>query len=162
MSGGEDTQVKVWDIEARNLLAVMGGHKSSITALAAIPDGRLASGSTDTLIKIWEVDPSLEIATLEGHIAPITALCFVPGDRDTLASASMDQMVKMWDISTWTEIVTICRLVTALVLLPGGGLASGSHDTAISVWSGAGLEHEVSKLHGHNDLVLALAVTPGG
>jgi WD40 repeat protein len=140
----------------------MGGHQSSITALAAISNGRLASGSTDSLIKIWEVDPSFEVATLEGHKAAITALCFMPGNADILASASMDQTVRLWDTETYTQVSMICRLVTSLVLLPGGELASGSHDTAISLWLGNGLENEVAKLRGHADWVLSLAVLPGG
>lgn len=114
------------------------------------------------MIKIWEVDPSLEIATMKGHNAPITALCFMPGNSDTLASASQDKTVKMWNLETYTQVATICRMVTSFVMLPGGEMASGSYEKAISVWGGKGMQQEVKKLLGHADWVLSLAVLPEG
>ncbi len=48
-SGSDDKTVRVWDVGARACVAVLEGH-----ALAALPDGRLASGSWgDPLIRVW-------------------------------------------------------------------------------------------------------------
>jgi WD40 repeat protein len=33
--------------------AVLEGHTSYVSALAVLPDGRLASGSADTTVRVW-------------------------------------------------------------------------------------------------------------
>src|SRR5207249_3423475 len=43
------------------------GHSSSVEALCALPDGRLASGALDDTIRLWDVKTGAESARLEGH-----------------------------------------------------------------------------------------------
>ena len=46
--------MRVWDVGARACVAVLEGHGGGVYALAALPDGRLASGSEfDPLIRVW-------------------------------------------------------------------------------------------------------------
>ena len=46
--------MRVWDVGARACLAVLQGHLGAVTALAALPDGRLASGAySDSAIRVW-------------------------------------------------------------------------------------------------------------
>ena len=46
--------MRVWDVGARACVAVLEGHGGPVVALAALPDGRLASGSWhDPLIRVW-------------------------------------------------------------------------------------------------------------
>ena len=50
-NGGFDKTVRVWDVGAR---AVLQEHVWAVTALAALPDGRLAIGSySDSEIRVW-------------------------------------------------------------------------------------------------------------
>jgi WD40 repeat protein len=52
-SGSFDKTVRVWDVGARACVAVREGH-GWVLALAALPDGRLASGCCDApLIRVW-------------------------------------------------------------------------------------------------------------
>ena len=57
-----------------------------MTALCALPDGRLASGSYDNTIRLWDVKTGAETARLEGHSDSVDALCALPDGR--LASGS--------------------------------------------------------------------------
>ena len=53
-SGSFDKTVRVWDVGARACVASLEGHGGDVKALAALPDGRLASGSLyDPLIRVW-------------------------------------------------------------------------------------------------------------
>lgn len=55
-SGGEDTIVRIWDIQTRKLAHSLPGHKHSVAALAFSPDGKtLASGDTDHTLRWWTV-----------------------------------------------------------------------------------------------------------
>ena len=53
-AGAPTIQCACLDVGARNCVAVLGGHEGWLRALAALPDGRLASASdTDPLIRVW-------------------------------------------------------------------------------------------------------------
>ena len=46
--------MRVWDVGVRACVTVLEGHGGPVWALAALPDGRLASGSrNDPLIRVW-------------------------------------------------------------------------------------------------------------
>jgi WD40 repeat protein len=67
-SAGMDTVIKVWDLEARELLFALAGHTSSILSLEFSPDGKLlASGSFDGTTKVWNVARDSPTAGQELH-----------------------------------------------------------------------------------------------
>ena len=67
-TGSEDRTVKLWDVQARTLVATLEGHASWVWSVAFSPDGRLlATGSGDGTVKLWDVQARTLLATLEGH-----------------------------------------------------------------------------------------------
>ena len=141
-------------------IARLEGHSDSITALAALPDGRLASCSRDKTIRLWDVTSGVEIGRLEGHCKSITALAALPDGR--LASGSHDNTIRLWDVTSGVEIARLVghsKSITALAALPDGRLASGSHDNTIRLWdveSGV----EFARFKGDGGSVNALAFLP--
>src|SRR5262249_8015881 len=73
----------------------------SVTALAVLPDGRLASASGDGTIRLWDPKGGAETARLEGHTEYVTALAVLPDGR--LASASGDRTIRLWDPKSGAE-----------------------------------------------------------
>ena len=67
-------------------LMQLEAHGSGVTALVALPDGRIASASGDT-IGLWDTKTEVETARLEGR-GSVRALAALPDGR--LASASND------------------------------------------------------------------------
>jgi len=144
-------------------MARLEGYPGRVYALAALPDGRLASGSGKTII-FWNTKTGGELSRFDGcesgHL--INALVVLPDGR--LASGSGDNTVRLWDTNTGNEVARLSghrKAVTALAALPDGRLATGSDDMTIRVWdteTGA----ELVRCEGHQGAVLALAALPDG
>ncbi len=90
-------KIKIWEVEAWNLITTLKEHSDDIYSLSFSPNGKyLASGSADTTIKIWEVGSWNLIATLKGHSGSVLSVSFSP-DSKYLASGSDDGTIKIWE-----------------------------------------------------------------
>jgi len=71
----------VWNVAAQRCVAVLEGHTDFVKALAALPDGRLASGAGET-IRVWDVsglsDDPLTSPAATGPPCPTCHLPTVP------------------------------------------------------------------------------------
>jgi len=153
-SGSFDNTVRLWDVGARACVATLAGHTGYIWALAVLADGRLASGSEDKSVRLWDVATRACVGVLEWHKKTVSALAALPDGQ--LASGSAGKTIRVWDTRlgaggtgasaaigggggmahTTPEIVLEGHrdLVTTLLPLPGGRLASGSRDGAVRLW----------------------------
>ena len=138
------------------------GHAATVTALAVLPDGRLASGADDATIKLWDPASCQVQATLEGHSGSVNALAVLPDGL--LASGADDRTIKLWDPASGQLQATLeghSGWVRALAVLPDGRLASGSGDKTIRLWDPASGTCE-RLFEGHQGGVSALAVLGDG
>jgi WD40 repeat protein len=103
-------EIKVWDAETGEELAILPGHSNAISAVAFSPDGQhLASASWDQTIKVWKtgVDPRFRTFkvgnTPPPRLSPVWGLAFSPDGR-YLAAGSRNGLVKVIDVLTGAEV----------------------------------------------------------
>lgn len=160
-------EVKLWDLESKQLLRTFTGHADCIYAAAFSPDAKLlATSSYDKLIKLWDPATGQELRTLKDHIDAVYALQFTPDGR-LLVSASADRGVKIWNPATGERLYTLSDAtdgLNTLALSPDGTrVAAAGLDKSIRIWSidaksGSLLHSRIA----HEDQIIKLAWSPDG
>ena len=116
-TGGDDGQIRIWDLLTKSCVAVLKDHYSAVTSLSFAPDGRtLLSGGRDGVVMAWS---SLEkkkkgkgeyeyakVATIPVHEA-VEGVVAVGGDAFDLspsvlcvATGGEKGVVKVWRVDT--------------------------------------------------------------
>ena len=163
-SAGNST-IRIWNVATgvcKRTLRDRAFINYIVTALVALPNGKLAAVYNARTIMIWNVATGQREGTLIGHSAEVTALTVLP--NGTLASGSQDKTIKIWNVATGECERTLeghTSYVVALAVCAGGKLASGSYDKTIKIWDVATGQCERT-LQGHAWAVVALATWPGG
>jgi len=129
----------VMDVDAGAVVATRAAHaRQSVTAVAVLLDGRVASASNFGELKVWEVGAWTCVSLTKGYEdpIPISSLAVLPDGR--LASASSDNTVRLWDTASGACIRVLVghtRAIIKLAVLPNNQLASlSNNDGTIRVW----------------------------
>ncbi len=116
------------------------GHTGGITALAVLPNDKLASASSDKTIKIWDLKRlNKKPDTLIGHTDRIAALAVcTDAKEEKLASASWDKTIRIWDMQHPQNTPLILEghtdKIYSLAAGSQGFLMSGSADKTLRAW----------------------------
>jgi len=110
-----DGSLATWDVDEKDLVAVMHGHRGAVEAVLFAADGEtLYSGGEDVTVRAWDVKSGAQRRVLRGHDSAVTALA---RSGELLLSASLDRTVKSWDPG-WDSARTVIEL-------PGAPIAIG-------------------------------------
>jgi len=134
-AGCGDGKVRVVDVDAGTVVAVLEGPAGCVAALALLPYGPLACGPHGRAVRVWDVDARTCVATLAGHTGEVVSLAVLGDGR--LASGAGDNTARLWDARTHVCTGVLAGhtgTVRALVALPDGRLVTGSDDGSIRLW----------------------------
>jgi len=107
VSGGAGTNLRLWDVDKKELKNRVKGHYNAINTLVYSPDGQqLATCSNDKTVKLWKAATLEELKHFKGHSAAVYTVAFSP-DGKRLASAGGDRTIKVWDVATGKELKSI-------------------------------------------------------
>jgi eukaryotic-like serine/threonine-protein kinase len=113
-TGAEVATVRVWDLQANQLLCECHGAGQEVTALAFSPDGRrLATGGTTSaeqgILKLWDTTGGREVFSAQVSMAKLTTVTFSADGRrlaaavtpvdwsKTLKGRSAPSEIHVWD-----------------------------------------------------------------
>ncbi len=139
MTGSEGSDLKLWDIASRKLIARLEGHQREVTVIAFSRDGKmLISGDAGGQCLLWDVATRKILFKLNGHTGRINDALFLPGG-DQVLTASSDRTVSVWETDSGREVKTRVmshpRGVRAMDVTPDGErLLTASEDGQIRFW----------------------------
>ena len=91
ITGGQDGEIKVWDLVRREAVRTIKGHKQRVMAFAVSEDGRrFATASQDQDVKLWETATGKELCRWTS--VGVRNLAFAP-DGKYVATANYDTTV---------------------------------------------------------------------
>jgi WD40 repeat protein len=106
VSGGDDSDIKVWNPASGNCDAIIKDHSSRINSLCWLSDTVVASGSEDCLVKLWDIPARRWLRDFSNHTYPVHSVaCSADGSK--LASATLKGPVNVYDVPTGTTLKTI-------------------------------------------------------
>ena len=92
----------LWQRSAGDELAVMPGHRLTVSCVAFSPDGRLlATGSHDGTVCIWNPDQHSLFTSLKVTSNAVWSVAFTPDGRWLVAGCN--QNVQFWDTTSWQK-----------------------------------------------------------
>jgi U3 small nucleolar RNA-associated protein 13 len=126
-TGGDDSQVRVWDLVSKTCVATLQAHFSAVTSLSISPDGwTLLSGGRDGVVIAWSLRDYSKIATipvyeaLEGVVAVPSAMCNAPSSIVCFATGGEKGITKLWRSDTGKCVFDTTPVEAGLPTTAGG------------------------------------------
>ena len=164
-TASHDSEVRIWDVRARELKRVLRGHEGEVHTVAWSPDGKwLATGGRDRTAKLWDAEIGSVVHSFDPSNGSVARVKFSPNGKKLACSGWW--RLDVIDLDTWvleTSFYGHRRGIFSIAWSPdGASIATGSVDPLIRVWD---LPSMVGprRIPGHTARVTALAVNrPAG
>jgi WD40 repeat protein len=99
VTGGDDSEGRVWSVPEGKQLAVLEGHSDWLNSVAFSPDGKyVVTGSLDGTARIWDWPKKKTIKTIHA-IDSVGSASFDPSGRYLLTTVGTphDYAIRVWD-----------------------------------------------------------------
>lgn len=166
LSGGDDKNLRLWDVGNGAIARTFVGHMAKVTAVAFAADGTTAvSGSDDETIRVWHIPTAKELRAISAKATDLLVAYAPDGQTILSAGGYSDYSVQLWSAVTGAQLNTLSGhtdRIRAISYSRNGRVAvSGSNDKSVRLWdlmSGA----ELRTFRGHSDWVRFVGLTGDG
>lgn len=111
-------------------------HLGCVKALAASPDGRLATGGTDNVVRLFDLKKRTEIGDLQEHADTVACLTFV-GVRHLVTACDAGKIC-IWRTHDWEMLLKFQGHKAAITCVAGHPsermLVSAARDKTLRLW----------------------------
>jgi eukaryotic-like serine/threonine-protein kinase len=172
VAGCAGGQVRLWNVNTRQLISVLDPDAGWLFSLAFSPDGRTLATAHDNkhkyCVKLWDVATRNQIGQLDTKDtnAPLIGVAFSPDGKTIVttyggmyqydAKSNAVGKVVLWDTATRQEIRQLIGsrywVYQAAFSPDGETLAASDGDGAVNLWKVATGEM-ITRLSGHNGFV---------
>ncbi|CAM9215574.1 unnamed protein product [Scytosiphon promiscuus] len=171
VSGGEDSQIRMWDLRTRRCKVIFTGHSKAVTCLTALrEDGSslILSGAKDCTVRLWDINEASGCKALRkfsGHEGSVGSILKI--GPFAAVSCSNDRTLRTWDHRVKGSVGVLrghTGPVTCVQQMPANRsvLASGSADGTVMMWDVRATAKGPSyTLRGHTDRVTGLLASGG-
>jgi WD40 repeat protein len=106
-SGGEDKQVKCWDLEQNKVVRHYHGHLSAVQDLALHPVlDLLVTSARDSTARVWDMRTKAQVFCLSGHTNTVAAVLCQENDPQVI-TGSHDSTIRLWDLAAGKSVCTL-------------------------------------------------------
>jgi RNA polymerase sigma factor (sigma-70 family) len=95
--GGNDRNVRIWDVETGLLKHVLESKATSYREVSYSPDGKLLAGAGPADVPVWEIESGKVVRTLRGHQGEVHSAVF-SNRGDTITTCGSDKTIRFWRV----------------------------------------------------------------
>ncbi|KAI5736769.1 hypothetical protein M8J76_006865 [Diaphorina citri] len=165
VAGGEDPEVKLFDVSSKNLLRVFKGHKGPIHRCFFTCDNtHIASFSDDKVVALWDIPSESQMSTFTNHTDYVRAGTVSPVSSDIVISGSYDKTVNVYDTRSPDPVMSVNHgsPVESVLCLPSGGIFVTGGGLDVCIWDMLGGGKLLHKFTCHHKTVTSLCLASGG
>ncbi|PNF28960.1 U3 small nucleolar RNA-associated protein 15-like protein [Cryptotermes secundus] len=162
--GGEECQVKLFDVSSKSLLRVFKGHSSAVhRCFFTLDKTHIASFSDDKSICLWDIPSESKVTSFSEHLDYVRAGAISPVSTDIILSGGYDNIVRMYDTRINASVFNMDHgaPVESVLFLPTGGVFLSAGGTEIRVWDAFTGGRLLAKLCQHHRTVTCLCLGSG-
>ncbi|KAL0266986.1 UNVERIFIED_CONTAM: hypothetical protein PYX00_009376 [Menopon gallinae] len=137
-AGGEEHEVKLFDVAAKTLLRVFKGHTGAVhRCYFTIDNTHVVSFSDDQTVTYWDIPSEQKILSFKEHSDYVRAGAVSPVSPDIILSGGYDNYVKMYDKRSESVVFNVNHgaPVESVLFLPTGGIFLSAGGTEIKLAS---------------------------
>jgi phospholipase A-2-activating protein len=138
ISGGWDSQVFVWDVEAGDVIAELTGHTMTVWGILIYDHKFVFTACADKNIRMFDINGKL-LRTIEGHTDVPRCFCKIPQSHwsgAAFASAGNDEIIRLWSLdgAPMGELHGHEAYIYSISILPNGDIVSSGEDRTVRVF----------------------------